>query len=80
MDQFFANNLKLTCPTSNTTNTTNLDLRTPNTFDNKYYVDLMNRQGLFTTDQDFTRIQELEALSQALPQIKHCFSTSLLMA
>ncbi|XP_047979442.1 peroxidase 12-like [Salvia hispanica] len=24
----------------------------PNTFDNKYYVDLMNRQGLFTSDQD----------------------------
>ncbi|KAL9225602.1 hypothetical protein vseg_001507 [Gypsophila vaccaria] len=51
MDQTFAKNLKLTCPASNTTNTTNLDLRTPNKFDNKYYVDLMNRQGLFTSDQ-----------------------------
>lgn len=52
MDQSFANHLKLTCPASNTTNTTNLDIRTPNTFDNKYFVDLMNRQGLFTSDQD----------------------------
>ncbi|KAL2894426.1 Peroxidase 12, partial [Bienertia sinuspersici] len=52
LNQFFANNLKLTCPASNTTNTTNLDLRTPNIFDNKYYVDLMNRQGLLTSDQD----------------------------
>lgn len=29
-----------------------LDIRSPDTFDNKYYVDLMNRQGLFTSDQD----------------------------
>ncbi|XP_042067140.1 peroxidase 12-like [Salvia splendens] len=52
MDKTFANNLKATCPTTNSTNTTVLDLRSPNTFDNKYYVDLMNRQGLFTSDQD----------------------------
>ncbi|KAK1300895.1 Cationic peroxidase SPC4 [Acorus calamus] len=51
MDQTFFKNLRLTCPALNTTNTTNLDLRTPNTFDNKYYVDLMNQQGLFTSDQ-----------------------------
>ncbi|KAJ1424976.1 Secretory peroxidase [Sesbania bispinosa] len=52
MDKTFGKNLKLTCPTSNTDNTTVLDIRSPNTFDNKYYVDLMNRQGLFTSDQD----------------------------
>ncbi|KAL8134472.1 peroxidase 12-like [Apium graveolens] len=52
MDQTFANNLKIICPTSNSTNTTNLDIRSPNVFDNRYYVDLMNRQGLFTSDQD----------------------------
>jgi peroxidase len=28
------------------------DVRTSNTFDNKYYVDLLNREGLFTSDQD----------------------------
>ena len=52
MDKTFANNLKATCPTSNSTNTTVLDIRSPDKFDNKYYVDLMNRQGLFTSDQD----------------------------
>lgn len=52
MDKTFGNNLKVTCPTNNTDNTTVLDIRSPNKFDNKYYVDLMNRQGLFTSDQD----------------------------
>lgn len=51
MDQSFAKKLYLTCPTSSTVNTTNLDIRTPNVFDNKYYVDLLNRQTLFTSDQ-----------------------------
>ncbi|KAI4346536.1 hypothetical protein L6164_007425 [Bauhinia variegata] len=52
MDKTFAKNLKLTCPTANTDNTTVLDIRSPDKFDNKYYVDLVNRQGLFTSDQD----------------------------
>ncbi|WOL02329.1 hypothetical protein Cni_G11048 [Canna indica] len=52
MDKTYAKNLYATCPAVNTVNTTVLDIRTPNTFDNKYYVDLMNRQGLFTSDQD----------------------------
>ncbi|CAN1268111.1 Peroxidase 12 [Linum perenne] len=45
--------LKKSCPaTSQTDNTVFMDIRSPNLFDNKYYVDLMNRQGLFTSDQD----------------------------
>ncbi|CAI9116484.1 OLC1v1017645C1 [Oldenlandia corymbosa var. corymbosa] len=52
MDKTFANNLKTTCPTANTNATTDMDIRSPNKFDNKYFVDLMNRQGLFTSDQD----------------------------
>ncbi|KAK6131459.1 hypothetical protein DH2020_034800 [Rehmannia glutinosa] len=52
MDQTFAKNLKTTCPTANSNGTTVLDIRSPDKFDNKYYVDLMNRQGLFTSDQD----------------------------
>uniref|UniRef100_A0A0E0JTZ3 Peroxidase n=1 Tax=Oryza punctata TaxID=4537 RepID=A0A0E0JTZ3_ORYPU len=51
MDTLFAAHLKLSCPAKNTTNTTAIDVRTPNAFDNKYYVDLLNRQGLFTSDQ-----------------------------
>lgn len=52
MDKTFANNLKGSCPTADSNNTVNMDIRSPNVFDNKYYVDLMNRQGLFTSDQD----------------------------
>ena len=50
MDKIFGKYLKLTCPTSTTDNTTVLDIRSPNEFDNKYYVDLMDCQGLFTSD------------------------------
>ncbi|KAF6157843.1 hypothetical protein GIB67_003743 [Kingdonia uniflora] len=52
MDKSFANGLKTTCPTATTDKTVPQDIRTPDVFDNKYYVDLMNRQGLFTSDQD----------------------------
>lgn len=52
MDETLAIDLKEICPTSNSTNTTVLDIRTPNSFDNKYYVGLVNRQGLFVSDQD----------------------------
>ena len=62
MDKTFAKDLKLTCPASNTTNTTVLDIRSPNTFDNKYYVDLMNRQGLFTSDQDMYSDQRTRSI------------------
>ncbi|PIA41194.1 hypothetical protein AQUCO_02300176v1 [Aquilegia coerulea] len=52
MDQTYAKNLKRICPALNSNGTTVLDIRTPNIFDNRYYVDLMNRQGLFMSDQD----------------------------
>ncbi|XP_040375906.1 cationic peroxidase SPC4-like [Oryza brachyantha] len=52
MDKWFAGQLRLSCPAKNTTNTTAIDVRTPNAFDNKYYVDLLNRQGLLTSDQE----------------------------
>ncbi|GFS46661.1 peroxidase superfamily protein [Actinidia rufa] len=52
MDPSFADDLKEICPALDTNATTVLDIRTPNKFDNKYYVDLVNRQGLFTSDQD----------------------------
>ncbi|KAL6853946.1 hypothetical protein ACP4OV_019975 [Aristida adscensionis] len=52
MDKWFAGRLRLTCPRLGVDNTTVNDIRTPDAFDNKYYVDLMNRQGLFTSDQD----------------------------
>lgn len=52
IDQTLLKSLKATCPSASTPNTANLDIRTPNKFDNKYYIDLLNRQGVFTSDQD----------------------------
>ncbi|XP_030450132.2 peroxidase 12-like [Syzygium oleosum] len=52
MEKTFAHDLKGVCPTSNSTNTTVLDIRSPDQFDNRYFVDLVNRQGLFHSDQD----------------------------
>lgn len=38
------------CPTTNSTNFTNMDVNTPNRFDNKYYQGLVNKTGLFVSD------------------------------
>ncbi|XP_008781453.1 peroxidase 12-like [Phoenix dactylifera] len=62
MNKYFAKNLYLTCPAANTNNTTVNDVRSPNTFDNKYYVDLLNREGLFTSDQDLYSDQRTKSL------------------
>ncbi|XP_072989537.1 peroxidase 12-like [Typha latifolia] len=51
MDPTFAKQLQKTCPTSGSPNTQVLDIQTPNIFDNKYYVNLVNRRGVFTSDQ-----------------------------
>ncbi|KAK8951987.1 Cationic peroxidase SPC4 [Platanthera zijinensis] len=80
MDQTFFNNLRDTCPASDTNATTSLDIRSPNVFDNKYYVDLMNRQGLFTSDENLyfdSRTKSLVldfALNQSLFFEKFAFS------
>ena len=52
IDQEFKNSLERTCPSDETPNSINLDIRTPNKFDNMYYIDLLNQQGVFTSDQD----------------------------
>ncbi|KAK9134417.1 hypothetical protein Syun_013747 [Stephania yunnanensis] len=52
LNQTFADQLLAICPTNTSTNGTVLDVRTPRQFDNKYYVNLVNREGLFTSDQD----------------------------
>eukprot|EP01018_Ginkgo_biloba_P009036 Gb_37296 [translate_table: standard] len=52
LDQSFAKKLYSVCPAvNNAVNSTHLDVRSPNVFDNKYYVDLLNKQTLFTSDQ-----------------------------
>uniref|UniRef100_I1MP42 peroxidase n=1 Tax=Glycine max TaxID=3847 RepID=I1MP42_SOYBN len=52
IDPNFNNNLIATCPNAESPNTVNLDVRTPVKFDNMYYINLLNRQGVFTSDQD----------------------------
>lgn len=47
----FAKHLFAICPTKRSPNTTVLDIRTPNAFDNKYYVNLVTGEGLFTSDE-----------------------------
>ncbi|KAK9110541.1 hypothetical protein Sjap_018601 [Stephania japonica] len=64
LNQTFAAQLLAICPTNTSTNGTVLDVRTPRQFDNKYYVNLVNREGLFTSDQDLftdTRTRDLVA-------------------
>ncbi|XP_057869139.2 peroxidase 12 [Cryptomeria japonica] len=52
LNQTFASNLYLVCPVVNdTVNFTNLDLQTPDDFDNDYYLNVQNNQSLFTSDQ-----------------------------
>lgn len=65
MDKTLAKKLQATCPSASSGNTTNLDLRTPNVFDNKYYLDLMNRQGVFTSDQDLLSDERTNGLVNA---------------
>lgn len=51
MDQTSAKILKRVCPTKDSSNATLMDIRSPNKFDYEYHVDLMNRQGLLTSDR-----------------------------
>ncbi|KRH70265.1 hypothetical protein GLYMA_02G079800v4 [Glycine max] len=63
IDKTLAKQLQSTCPDANSGNTANLDIRTPTLFDNKYYLDLMNRQGVFTSDQDLLSDKRTKALT-----------------
>ncbi|BAU02008.1 hypothetical protein VIGAN_11140800 [Vigna angularis var. angularis] len=65
MDKTLAKLLNSTCPTTYSRNTFRLDFRTPKTFDNKYYINLMNHQGLFTSDQDLFKDKRTKGLVEA---------------
>jgi len=48
----FLKSLQKQCPTNTTfLNPLNLDLRTPNKFDTDYFLDIVNKEGLQTSDQ-----------------------------
>lgn len=53
LDATYAATLKAKCPkdTTDTTIEVNMDPQTPDTFDNKYYGDLLANKGLFISDQ-----------------------------
>lgn len=55
IDPDFKNELIATCPNNQSPNTVDLDARTPIKFDNMYYINLLNRQGVFTSDQDIAQ-------------------------
>ncbi|KAI0496068.1 hypothetical protein KFK09_022375 [Dendrobium nobile] len=65
MTRAFFDHLRFTCPTASSTNTTPLDFRSPNAFDNKYYVDLVNREGLFTSDEDLFMNSKTKSIVQS---------------
>lgn len=73
MDPIFADNLKEICPEQNSTNTAMLDIRTPNTFDNQYYVDLVNREGLFTSDQDLYMDKRTRGIVESFAEDQELF-------
>ncbi|XP_044338006.1 cationic peroxidase SPC4-like [Triticum aestivum] len=56
--------LRRTCPAKGTDARTVLDVHTPDVFDNKYYVYLVNLEGLFVSCQDLFTIVERLARSQ----------------
>ncbi|KAK7270978.1 hypothetical protein RJT34_26534 [Clitoria ternatea] len=73
MDKTLANHLKTICPNGNSTKTANLDVRTPTVFDNKYYTDVINRQGVFTSDQDLLFHKETKGLVHAFANDQNLF-------
>ncbi|GAB2301720.1 hypothetical protein Dimus_035748 [Dionaea muscipula] len=57
LDPTFASRLLSVCPSADTSSnnpTTSLDVLTPNTLDNKYFVDLLQKRVVMTSDQDLS--------------------------
>ncbi|QCD94510.1 peroxidase [Vigna unguiculata] len=65
MDKTLAKLLNSTCPTTYSRNTFPLDFTTPQLFDNKYYINLINHQGLFTSDQHLFKDNRTKGLVEA---------------
>ncbi|GJZ68506.1 peroxidase 12-like protein, partial [Tanacetum coccineum] len=80
MEQTFYNSLLATCPILNTTNTTMMDIRSPNVFDNRYYVNLMARQGLFTSDQDLFTDNTTSGIVEAFANNQTLFFENFVIA
>ncbi|GJR96728.1 peroxidase 12 [Tanacetum coccineum] len=73
MEKTFAHGLKEVCPTNTTDATTVMDILSPIKFDNKYFVDLMNRHGLFTSDQDLYTHKETKPIVESFAHDEKLF-------
>ncbi|KAI4371271.1 hypothetical protein MLD38_019530 [Melastoma candidum] len=75
----FLTSLQQLCPVNgNGSVVTNLDLTTPNTFDNAYYTNLQNNQGLLLSDQELlsTNGASTAALVNSFASNQSAFFTS----
>lgn len=54
LDPTFAETLRTLCPATNSSNFTNLDVNTPNRFDNQYYAAVVSKKGLLNSDAVLT--------------------------
>lgn len=79
MDEHFARGLKHTCP-PNSNHTTHQDILTPNLFDNDYYVDLLFRRGLFTSDQDLFTDRRTREIVKSFALDKELFFDKFVVA
>ncbi|KAJ6412478.1 hypothetical protein OIU84_005515 [Salix udensis] len=64
----------------NSTNTAVLDIRSPNKFDNKYYVNLVKRQGLFTSDQDLYSYKKTRGIVTSFAEDESLFFEKFVVA
>ncbi|PKU73474.1 cationic peroxidase 1-like [Dendrobium catenatum] len=63
IDSSFANSLKFSCPSvGGDDNLSPLDLQTPTVFDNEYYKNLINNEGLLHSDQQLFNNGSTDAL------------------
>ncbi|XP_020208504.1 peroxidase 12 [Cajanus cajan] len=75
IDPDFKNKIFGTCPNEASPNTVDLDVRTPMKFDNMYYINLLNRQGVMVSDQDLaTHPQTKEIVNQFASDQKAFFN------
>ncbi|XP_031259060.1 peroxidase A2-like [Pistacia vera] len=52
IDPTFLQTLQQNCPSGSPTNLNDLDVKTPDEFDNSHFINLQNNRGLLKTDQD----------------------------
>ncbi|XP_010695722.2 peroxidase P7 [Beta vulgaris subsp. vulgaris] len=83
IDASFAKTRQANCPSASTSGSNNLaplDIQTPNTFDNKYYNNLVNQKGLLHSDQQLFSGGSTNALVQTYSSNPSRFNTDFVAA